>query len=90
MKDIRNFEINISEDLLKDLHNRLSHTRWPNKETVEDWNQGIPLSYMKEICTYWLKEYDWQEREKKLNKFPHFLTKIDGIDIHFIHKKISS
>ena len=86
MSEIKEFKIDISDEVLEDLHNRLSNSRWPNKEPVEDWNQGIPLSYMKDVCNYWLNEYNWRDRESKLNRFPHFLTKIDGIDIHFIHK----
>ena len=60
MSKITNFKISVSDQDLKDLHSRLSNTRWPNKETVKDWNQGIPLSYMKEICAYWLEEYNFQ------------------------------
>ena len=87
MSKITNFKISVSDQDLKDLHFRLSNTRWPNKETVKDWNQGIPLSYMKEICAYWLEEYNWRDREEKLNRFPHFITRLNDIDIHFIHKE---
>ena len=87
MSKITNFKISVSDQDLKDLHFRLSNTRWPNKETVKDWNQGIPLSYMKEICSYWLEEYNWRDREEKLNRFPHFITRLNDIDIHFIHKE---
>ena len=82
MSKITNFKISVSDQDLKDLHFRLSNTRWPNKETVKDWNQGIPLSYMKEICAYWLEEYNWRDREEKLNRFPHFITRLNDIDIH--------
>ncbi len=64
---------------------RLSMTRWPNKETPEDWSQGIPLGYMKELCDYWQHDYDWRAREEQLNRFPQFVTEIDGVNIHFIH-----
>ena len=87
MTKIDDFAINISEAKLKDLKKRLELTRWPDKETPKDWTQGIPLSYMKDIHSYWLNEYDWKKQEEKLNEFPHFMTKINDLDIHFIHLK---
>ena len=85
MSEITPFEINISDDEIADLKQRLASTRWANKETVDDWEQGIPLSYVQEVCEYWQSEYDWKEREALLNRFPQFKTNIDGLDIHFIH-----
>ena len=81
MTKIDDFAINISEAKLKDLKKRLELTRWPDKETPKDWTQGIPLSYMKDIHSYWLNEYDWKKQEEKLNEFPHFMTKINDLDI---------
>ena len=85
MSGIREFQIEVTDEALDDLKQRLSMTRWPNKETPEDWSQGIPLGYMKELCDYWQHEYDWRAREERLNRFPQFITEIDGVDIHFIH-----
>ena len=85
MSEIRKFQLEVTDAVLDDLKKRLSMTRWPNKETPEDWSQGIPLGYMKELCDYWLHEYDWRAREERLNRFPQFITEIDGVDIHFIH-----
>jgi len=85
MSEIREFQIEVTDEVLDDLKQRLSMTRWPNKETPEDWSQGIPLAYMKELCDYWQHEYDWRVREERLNKLPQFITEIDGVDIHFIH-----
>ena len=85
MSEITPFEINISDDEIADLKQRLASTRWANKETVDDWEQGIPLSYVQEVCEYCQSEYDWKEREALLNRFPQFKTNIDGLDIHFIH-----
>jgi len=85
MSEIRKFQLEVTDAALDDLKKRLSTTRWPNKETPEDWSQGIPLGYMKELCDYWLHEYDWRAREERLNRFPQFITEIDGVDIHFIH-----
>ena len=85
MSEIREFQIEVADEVLDDLKQRLSMTRWPNKETPEDWSQGIPLGYMKELCDYWQHDYDWRAREERLNRFPQFITEIEGVDIHFIH-----
>ena len=87
MSDIKPYKIKISNEDLEDLKGRLSSTRWPEKETVEDWSQGVPLSYIKEVHDYWINEYDWRSREEYYNSFPQFITEIEGIDIHFIHIK---
>ena len=87
MSDIKPYKIKISNEDLEDLKGRLSSTRWPEKETVEDWSQGVPLSYIKEIHDYWINEYNWRSREEYYNSFPQFITDIEGIDIHFIHIK---
>ncbi|RZO98062.1 MAG: epoxide hydrolase, partial [Gammaproteobacteria bacterium] len=87
MTKIDDFAINISEAKLKDLKKRLELTRWPDKETPKDWTQGIPLSYMKDIHSYWLNEYDWNKEVAKINDFPQFTAKINDLDVHFIHLK---
>lgn len=87
MSPIVPFQIQIPDADLQDLKARLARTRWPEAETVQDWSQGIPLAYVQEVCEYWATKYDWRERERQLNRFPQFKTKIDGLDIHFIHVK---
>ncbi len=84
-ESIAPFEIAIDDAQLDDLKRRLSATRWPDKETPTDWSQGIPLAYVRDVCRYWEKDYDWRTREKLLNRFPQFRTAIDGVGIHFIH-----
>ena len=84
---IRPFKIAISDDILNDLKQRLANTRWPEKETVKDWSQGIPLAYTQEVCDYWLNSYDWRTREALLNRYPQFMTELNGLDIHFIHAR---
>ena len=79
------FRIEIPEADLDDLRERLRRTRWPDEETVDDWSQGIPLSYTRDLCQYWLEQYDWRACEASLNQFPQFRTSIDGLDIHFLH-----
>ncbi len=85
MSDIRPFRIDIPEQQLEDLRARLALTRLPEKETPDDWSQGVPLAYMREILDYWRNDYDWRRAEAKLNEFDGFLTEIDGLDIHFLH-----
>ena len=84
---IRPFVIAVSDGTLDDLKQRLANTRWPEKETVDDWSQGIPLAYTQEVCDYWLNSYDWRAREALLNKNPQFITELNGLDIHFIHAR---
>ena len=84
---IRPYSINVSEDDLHDLRRRLLATRWPDEETPDDWNQGLPLSYAKELCEYWQTDYDWRDRETYFNSFAQFVAQIDGLEVHFIHVK---
>ena len=85
--DIRPFTIDVPEHVLDDLRTRLVNTRWPEQETVDDWSQGTPLSYARELSTYWAESYDWRDREAKLNRFDQFVTEIDGLDVHFVHQR---
>ena len=87
MTDIRPFTIAIGDDELDDLRRRIDATRWPEAECVDDWSQGIPLSYTHELATYWAEEYDWRSREAALNRFDHFMAEVQGLDIHFIHQR---
>jgi len=84
-EQIAEYRISVSEEQLEDLQRRLRATRWPEAETVNDWSQGIPLRYTRELCDYWAEEYNWREREERLNRFPQFRTEIEGLGIHFIH-----
>ena len=70
---------------IDDMRARIRATRWPEKETVDDLSQGPPLATMQKLARYWAEEYDWNKCEEKLDALPHFLTEIDGLDIHFIH-----
>ena len=82
---IREFRVNISDEEINDLRLRLAQARWPDKETVSDWSQGIPLAYTRELCDYWAKQYDMQRLAKRLNAYSQYLLEIDGVDIHFLH-----
>ncbi len=70
---------------LAGLRERLLHTRWPEAETADGWSQGVPLSYLRELCGYWAGGYDWRATEARLNGLPQFRTMIDGLPIHFLH-----
>ncbi len=85
MSDIRPFSIHVADEDLQDLRERLARTRWPNRETPEDWTQGVPLDYVKEIAEYWLTDYNWRTCEDKLNQWSGYLTEINGLDVHFLH-----
>ena len=86
MTDIRPFRIAVPDEEVADLRDRLSRTRWPDRECVSDWSQGVPLDYTRELAAYWAQDYDWRAREARLNTFDQFVTDIDGLDIHFIHE----
>ncbi len=87
MSELKPFRINVPSDVLDDLQERLAHTRWPEAECVDDWSQGIPLAYTRELAAYWANGYDWRSREAALNRFDQFTTEIGGLDIHFIHQR---
>ena len=82
---IRPFAYRASDEDLADLKRRIAATRWPDKETVSDDSQGVQLATVRKLADYWANQYDWRKCEARLNAFPNFLTRIDGLDIHFIH-----
>src|SRR5262245_46351116 len=82
---IRPFHIDVPGDALADLRRRVETTRWPERETVADQSQGVPLATMRELARYWSTAYDWAPCEARLKALPNFVTQIDGLDIHFIH-----
>ena len=82
---ISEFHIDVPDAALKDLRRRIKATRWPEKETVNDQSQGVPLETMQKLARYWATDYDWRKVGAKLNALPQFMTNIDGLDIHFIH-----
>ena len=82
---IRPFTIETPEADLEALRARIAATRWPEKEPVDDQSQGVQLATMQALMRYWETEYDWRKCEAKLKALPHFITEIDGLDIHFIH-----
>ena len=85
MSEIKPFKIAIDDANLDDLKQRLTNTRWPEAELVDDWSQGTPLEYLQDVCQYWANEYDWRRCEAEINQYPQFITDIEGVDIHFLH-----
>lgn len=79
------FRIDILQRELDDLKQRITMTRWPEQEPCDGWEQGIPLAYTREVADYWASDYDWRRCEAMLNRWPNFRTRIDDVDVHFIH-----
>src|SRR3712207_4943494 len=82
---IRPFRVDVPEEQLTDLRQRIAATRWPDRETVGDRSQGTQLANLQELVRYWGTGYDWRKGEARLNALPQFTTEIDGLEIHFIH-----
>jgi pimeloyl-ACP methyl ester carboxylesterase len=82
---IRPFHVDIPEEELVDLRRRIEATRWPSKELVDDWSQGVRLAMLRELARYWSAEYDFGRIESRLNALPQYSTEIDSLDVHFIH-----
>jgi pimeloyl-ACP methyl ester carboxylesterase len=83
--DIRPFNVNVPEAELTELRRRINATRWPEKETVADFSEGVQLAFIQALARYWATDYNWRKVEAKLKALPQFITNIDGLDIHFIH-----
>ena len=84
---IRPFRVNVPEEALADLRRRLAQTRLPDRETVADHSQGVPLKTVEQLLRYWQTDYNWRKVEARINAVPNFITEIDGVDIHFIHAR---
>jgi pimeloyl-ACP methyl ester carboxylesterase len=82
---LRPFHVDVPDDALDDLRRRIEAMRWPEKETVADQSQRVPLAMIQQLARYWMTDYDWRTCEARLNALPQFITEIDGLDIHFIH-----
>ncbi|MFE7721615.1 epoxide hydrolase family protein [Nocardia rhizosphaerihabitans] len=79
------FHIDIAQSDLDDLHRRLADARWPDQQPGAEWSRGVPVEYLRELAEYWRTTYDWRAAEAELNKYPQFVTEIDGQRIHFLH-----
>jgi pimeloyl-ACP methyl ester carboxylesterase len=84
---VRPFRVEVPEAELAGMRQRIKGTRFPEKEPVADFSQGVPLATIEKLTRYWASEYDWRKAEARINSFPNFLTEIDGLDFHFIHAR---
>ncbi len=84
---IKPFKLKISDKILQNIYSKVKNYPWHEMPDDGGWDYGTNLDYMKEFSNYWIKKYDWKKTEKKINKFKNFKTKINGIDIHFIHER---
>jgi microsomal epoxide hydrolase len=84
------FRVEVSDETLDRIRARVAAFPWHEMPDDDGWQYGTNLDYMKGLCAYWVKDYDWRKHEAAINRFSHFIAPIDGIDIHFIHEKGSS
>lgn len=85
MVTISPFTPEFDEEGVADLRRRIQDARWPDRETVEDWSQGVPSDYLREVVSYWAHDYDWAAANERLQRLPQFKMTIDGVEIHFAH-----
>lgn len=86
-RQITPFRVEVPDDVLDDLRERLARTRWPDQIPGSGWDYGTDLAYLHDLCEHWRVEYDWRIHEERFNQWPHFLTEIDGQQVHFIHAR---
>jgi hypothetical protein len=86
-KDVTPFKVHVPQAALDDLKKRLAIARWPDREPVTDWSQGVPLAKIRALTDYWARDYDWRRAERALNALPQFRTALDGVGIYFIHAR---
>jgi len=84
---IERFEIPFSETAVRDLHERLARTRWPDEIPGSGWDYGLPLDYLRELCSYWKDEFEWKARVARFARFHHYRCTVDGVGIHFLHQR---
>ena len=84
---IKPFKLSVSESILKNIYRKVKKYPWHEMPNDGGWDYGTNIKYMRKISAYWVKKFNWRKYEKKINKFPNFITKVDGINIHFIHEK---
>lgn len=87
MSAIEPYRLAIPESALDDLRVRLRGARWPERETVGDASQGVQRDDLQSLCAYWADGYDWRRCEARLNALGQYRTRIDDLDIHFLHVK---
>ena len=84
---IIDFKINVSDDQIFNINSKIKNYPWSSIEDMDGWIHGTNKNYLKELCEYWVSDFDWKKHEKLINSFSNFKTNVDGIDIHFIEEK---
>jgi len=84
---VKPFKVQVEQAILDDLRERLARTRWPDEIEDAGWDYGSNLAYLKELLGYWQNNFDWRAQEAAINRFKHFRSEIDGLNIHFIHER---
>jgi microsomal epoxide hydrolase len=84
---LRPFTVDVPDEVLNDLRDRLARTRWPDQIPGSGWGYGTDLEYLRDLCETWRTTFDWRAQEKRFNQWPHFLTDIDGQQVHFVHAR---
>ena len=84
---IKDFKINVSDEQISNINSKFKSYPWSSIENMEGWIHGTNKNYLKELCKYWVSDFDWKKHEKLINSFSNFKTNVDGIDIHFIEEK---
>src|SRR5688572_5866459 len=79
--------IDIADEVLDDLRERIRRTRWPDPAPGQPWTQGTDLGYLRDLLDYWAHGFDWRAQEQRLNRFDHRLADVDGVGIHFVHHR---
>jgi pimeloyl-ACP methyl ester carboxylesterase len=79
------FHVHVQDAVLDDLNSRLANTRWPDQIPGSGWDRGPNVAWMRDLCEYWRTDYDWRKQEARINAWPQFMTRIDGLDVHFVH-----
>ena len=82
-----NFRIDVPEDVIQKIYTRVKEYPWHEMPDDDGWSYGTNLNYMKDFCDYWINKFNWREQERKINKFHHYTSLVDDINIHFIHEK---
>jgi microsomal epoxide hydrolase len=81
------FSLAVPQSALDEVYSRVNRYPWHDMPDIGGWGYGTDTGYMKELCRYWVSEFDWRRSEYEINRYDNFMTSIDGIDIHFIHEK---
>ncbi len=87
---IRDFNINFNEKEISSIYQKIKDYPWNSIQDLEGWQHGTNKEYLKELCDYWISEFDWQRHQDELNKFQNFVSNVDGVDIHYIKEKGTS